>query len=349
MSKKSEIFSEHDRAGQISIVRRLPGLSTILLVGVIVLFSENALAADATEASDPFAATVPEPSILDSMDRSRDYLSEKVVNYSKRIDEFFGDERYFQEHNHSVIQLDMNETMEAGGSRAFLYEGKAKIDLPAASKRFQFVLESNPEQKTAGEAKKDLPVTTQKQATPQNYAASVRYEKAEESLWHFSSEAGLKFQFPLDPFVRVRGSYAIPLGEWRLKMAETLFWFNTIGSGETTQFDIERVLSDPVLFRATSTATCLVLPQTCDLRQDFSIFHTLNERTALVYQASVIGINKPQLEETAYVLLMRYRYRLHKEWVFFEAIPQLNFPRTDDFNLNAVLLLRLEILFGASQ
>jgi len=343
MRTECKNFLESYRSGHIPIFSRIPVLSTILLSGAIVCFPENSLAAD------PYAVTVPESSIFDSMDISRDYVSEKVVNYSKRIDEFFGNERYFQEHNNSVIQLDLNETLDEGGKAAFGFEGKAKLDLPAASKRFQIVLESNPEQKTAGEVKKDQPVVPTKEIAPASYAASLRYEKAEESLWHFSSEAGIKFQFPLDPFVRIRGSYAVPIGEWRLKMAETLFWFNTIGSGETTQFDMERVLSNPVLFRATSTATCLVLPQSCDLRQDFSIFHTLNERTALVYQASVIGTNKPQLEETAYVLLMRYRYRVHKEWIFLEVIPQLNFPKTDDFNLNALLLMRLEVLFGAKQ
>jgi hypothetical protein len=340
------IFSESCRSGQPSGSKRFPGLSAILLSGVIILVSESALAADA---ADPYAVTVPEPSFLDAIDSSRNFLSEKVVNYSKRIDRFFGDERYFQEQNNSVIQLGVNETVQEGGSRTFGFEGKAKIDLPAATKRFQFVLESNPEQNTAGEVKKDQPVDPKTVPVPQSYAASVRYVKAEESLWHFSSEAGIKFQFPLDPFVRARGSYAFPLGMWRLKMAETVFWFNTIGSGETTQFDFERVLSTPVLFRATSTATCLVLPQSCDLRQDFTIFHTLNEHTALFYQASVIGTNKPQLEETAYVLLMRYRYKLRPNWMYFEVTPQLNFPITDDFKLNALLLVRLEMLFGASQ
>lgn len=346
MRTEYKIFSENYLSGTVHVFNRFHVLSAILLTGGIFLFAENSLAADAV---DPYAVTVPEPSILDAVDSSRDYLSDKIINYSKRIDEFFGDERNFQENNNSVIQVDLTEKLEAAGNRTFGFEGQAKLDLPAASKRFQFVLESNPEQRTAGEVKKDQPEATKTVAAPSSYAASLRYVKAEESLWHFSSEAGIKLQFPLDPFVRARGSYTVPLGLWRLKMAETVFWFNTIGSGETTQFDFERVLSTPVLFRATSTATCLVLPQTCDLRQDFSIFHTLNERTAWVYQASVLGTNNPKLEETAYVLLMRYRYKLHKEWMFFEVTPQLNFPKTDDFKLNALLLFRLEMLFGAAQ
>lgn len=291
----------------------------------------------------------PQPNIIAVIDAQRDILSEKIVAFTKGVDEFFGDERYFQEYNKSVIQLNFNQTIAQGGSRPFSFEGQAKLDLPAAQRRFQFVLEVNPAKKTAGEVKKDQPATPQEAAVPEKYAASLRYEKSEESLWHFSSDAGIQFQFPLDPFVRTRGSYALQIEEWRLKLTESVFWFSTIGLGETSQFDMERVLSNPVLFRATSTATCFEAPQRCDLRQDLSFYHTLNERTAVVYQASVIGTNKPMMQETAYVLLMRYRYRLHKEWVFFEVSPQLNFPKTDDFRLNALLLLRLEILFGGTR
>ena len=337
-----------------------PRCTGFLLLGLVFLSPENVVAAEVSappvepqKVMEIMPERIPEveagSKIFAVIDGPRDYLSEKIVTYTKAVDEFFGDERYFQESNKSVIQLELNQTIAQGGNRNFLFEGKAKLDLPAAQRRFQIVLESNPEQKTTGDIKKDQPSAAKETAKPEQYAASVRYEQSEESRWHFSSDAGAKFQFPLDFFVRARGSYAIPFEIWRLKVTESVFWFGTIGLGQTTQLDLERKLSEPLLFRATSTATCLEAPQNCDLRQDFSIFHTLNERSAMFYQASVIGVSQPDLKETAYTLLMKYRYRLHKDWVFFEVSPQLNFPRTDDFRLNASLLLRLEILFGAKQ
>lgn len=370
------------RSGDITFsqcnISRCSGGWAALLVGFIVFSTANACAEEMVKAVEPVTesilkqaeelqpepgvqpsteqppaeqppATVPEPTLLETMDAPRDYLSEKIVTFTKQVDQFFGDERYYQEYNKSVIQLELHETFAQGGGHTFGFAGKAKLDLPAAEKRFHFVLESNPEKKTAGEVKKDQPATAKEPATPEQYAASLRYEKSDDSRWHFSSDAGIKFQLPLNPFLRTRGSYAIQFEEWRLKVAETIFWFSTIGLGETTQFDMERVLSAPVLFRATSTATCLSKPYNCDLRQDLSLFHTLDDRSAVIYQTSVIGVSKPVLQETAYVLLMRYRYRLHKEWVFFEISPQLNFPKTDDFRLNALLQLRLEMLFGGTK
>ncbi len=312
----------------------------------VVPIAEPATAEPTTESTDD---DLSEPGFFEKADGPRNYISEKIVSYSKSIDQFFGDERYFQEHNKSVVQVELGETFVQGGHHILGFKGKAKIDLPSAQRRFRFILESNPEQTTAGEVKKDQ-VNAPKQTVPVgNYAASLRYEKKEEDTWHFSSDLGANFQFPIDPFIRTRGSYSVPLGEWRMKLAETVFWFSTIGLGETTQLDFEHVLTAPDLLRTTGTATCLESPKKCDLRLDLTVFHTLSERAAVIYQASVVGVSEPELAETDYILMMRYRYKLHKDWVFLEISPQFNFPRTDKFKLNAQLLVRLEMLFGATE
>jgi hypothetical protein len=299
----------------------------------------------------PGSVTEPEspPGLFASMDAQRNFVSEKIVTYSKDIDEFFGDKRYFQEKNDSVILLGINQAFEQSGNNPFAAEVQAKLDFPSTQKRYSLVVESNPDQKTAGEAKANPATTAKTTATTQQYAASLRFEQHEESRWHFSSELGAQFNFPLDPFTRARGSYSIPIEDWRLKVAETVFWFSSSGLGETTQLDFERLLSPPVLFRSTSTSTCFEAPQNCDLSQSLSIYHTLSERAALVYQASVIGVSQPEFTENDYILLLRFRYKLHKEWVFFEITPQIHFPRTDNFRLNGLLLLRLEMLFGATK
>ena len=119
-----------------------------------------------------------------------------------------------------------------------------------------------------------------------------------------------------------------------MKAAETVFWFNTTGVGETTQLDFERPISEPFLFRATSSATWLNNRQSFDLRQDFGVYQTVDERTAMLYQASAIGVSdsSAQAYATDYVLLMLYRHRLHREWMYLEISPQLHFPQDEEFH-----------------
>jgi hypothetical protein len=214
------------------------------------------------------------------------------------------------------------------------------------------LLETNPEQNITGEPTPGQPVLSNQVATPGSYAAALRYEKdkEEEKPWHFSADAGLKFQgIHTNPFARTRGSYSVPLDQWRLKAAESVYWFNDIGAGETTQLDLEHFLSEPVLFRASSNATWLNNKQNFDLRQDLSIYHTVNDRSALLYQASAIAISNPQYQVTEYVVLLLYRYRLHRNWVFLELSPQLHFPKINNYQTSSALNMRLEVLFDESR
>lgn len=151
------------------------------------------------------------------------------------------------------------------------------------------------------------------------------------------------------PFARARASFTNPMGAWRLKAAQSAYWFYTIGAGETSQLDLERLISEPLLFRATSTATWLRDTLNFDLRQDLSFFHTLNDRTALLYQASALGVSNPQSRVTDYVALVSYRYRLHREWLFLSVTPQLHFPRERNYRANGALIMTLEVLFDESR
>jgi hypothetical protein len=329
------------------------------LLATILFFPSASFAAEqvveSTHSSDSNIQPFELPSLLvdpfSYVDEERDYLSSKFVSLTRNLDSFFADDRNYQESNNSLVQLDLVRVAGYGGDRKFVLSGRAKLDLPSTQKRFHLLLETNPDKNVTGEAVQNQTTPVNKVVAPESYSAAVRYEKSKELAqpWFVSSDLGVKFQgIHANPFARARGSYAVPINEWRLKAAETVFWFNTIGAGETTQLDVERILSEPMLFRATSNATWLNEKQNFDLRQDFSLYQNLNERSALLYQASVVGVSNPQWQLNEYVALMQYRYRLHKQWVFLEVSPQMHFPKADNFKSNLTLNVRLEMLLDRS-
>ena len=287
---------------------------------------------------------------IETIDAPRDYLSGKFVGLISNIDRFFGGDRNFQETNDSVFQLYLTKVSGYTGDRRYVLSGRAKVDLPTTEKRFHLLLETNPEKNVSGEPAQSQAELNDQVAAPESYAAALRFEKASAGLWHFSTDAGVKFKgITTNPFTRARGSYSIPIDQWRLKLTETAFWFNDIGAGESTLFEMERLLGEPLLFRSTTNATWLHEKQNFDLRQDFSIYHTLSDRAALLYQASAIGISNPQNHVTNYVALVSYRYRLHREWIYFELTPQIHFPRTENYRSKPMLVMRLEFLLDDSK
>lgn len=318
---------------------RHSSLSLSLLLGIALLFPLKSLGVEQA------AEQVQQPGFFDPIDAPRDYLSGKFVSFVTDTDRFFGDERNYQESNKSVFQLDLTRVIEHGGNRNFVLSGRAKLHLPTTEKRLHVALETNPDKNITGEPTQGQPVLLDQVVAPESYAVAARYEKAGESVWHFSTDAGVKFQSGVTPFARMRGSYSVPMGQWRLKAAESVFWFNTIGVGENTQLDVERILSEPGLFRASTNASWLRDKHNFDLRQDLSIYHALNERTALLYQMTAIAVSQPQFQATEYVVLLLYRYRLHRDWLFFELSPQLHYPRVKNFQSSPRLNMRLEMLF----
>jgi len=331
-------------------------LSSNLLLGIALFFPLKLLGEEqaAPQAEQPVPRTE-QSDRFDSMEAPRDYLSGKIVSLANYLDRFFGGNRHYQESNESVVQLDLTRVAGYGGDRKFNLAARANLRLPATEGRLHLLLETDPEQNTT-EPTQDQTILNNKTVTPGSQVASsgsvalaARYETPADNVWHFSTDGGLKFPIPVKPFVRSRGSFSAPMGAWRLKAAESVYWFNTLGVGETTQLDLERFISEPILFRATSVATWLNDKQNFDLRQDLSVYHTLNDRTAILYQASAIGISNPQYQLNEYVVLMLYRYRLHKDWMFLELSPQLHFPKIYNFKSSPALSMRLEVLFDESK
>ena len=288
--------------------------------------------------------------VIHEMDTQRDYVSGKFVDFVTGIDRFFGDDRHYQEANDSVLQIDVARVMGYGGSHQFAWSGRAKVHLPNAEQKLHLVLETDPDKDASVDPKQTQSPPLKQPASPTSYAAALRYEKAQVDRWHFSADGGLKFQgVHTAPFARARANFIVPGEVWRVNLAETPFWFNTIGLGETTQLDFERPVSEAVLFRATSIAAWLKDTHNFDLRQDLTLFHKLDERTALMYQASAIGVTRPQTQVTEYVVLALYRYRLHREWMFLDISPQLHFPKALSFRANSALSIQLEMLFDKSK
>lgn len=317
----------------------------------------------------PLIEEPPPSSFIDPiLDIPREYVSEKFVALASNVDAFFGSDRNYQESNKSVLQFDLTRVVQDAGSQKIVPAFRAKLHLPGLQHRLHswqqslhLLLETNPDKNLPGTG---VGATTSQNrtslfkevATPDSYGAALRLENTDGSPWHLSADAGLKLvgandvlklnHTGLDPFVRARGRFTKPMGAVQLTLAESVFWYNTIGVGENTQFDVDYNFSKPLLFRATSSATWLHDKQYFDLRQDFSFFHTLDERHFLLYQVGVSGASQPQTDVSEYLALLLYRQRLRRDWIFLELSPQLHYLKVNNYQPDAQFVIRLEILFS---
>ncbi|MEK7810751.1 MAG: hypothetical protein AAB278_02920, partial [Pseudomonadota bacterium] len=221
-------------------------------------------------------------------------MSAKVVEYMGSIDRFFGDDRNYQETNDSMLQLDLSRVVGYEDYHQLELSVRGRVSLPILERKLHLLVESDPDKNPAVDPSRNRAPVIKPATTPKSFAAALRYEKKQSERWHLSTDGGVKFQgVKLTPFTRARASVDIPMEIWRMKAAQSLFWFNTIGLGESTQLDLERQISEPILLRTTSTATWLRDTKNVDLRQDIAFFHKLDDRSVILYQASVTGVSRP--------------------------------------------------------
>lgn len=311
------------------------------LLTIILLFPWGVIAEPITG-----AATKPSGNALAVMDDTRNYVSQGFVDMVNGLDKFFGSERNFQESNDSVLQLDLTHVTGYGGTRQLQLVGRAKVHLPNTERRLHLLIESDPEKNLTTDVRPGQVTPTQNTQAPSSYAAAVRYEQPQDNRWKFSVDGGIKFQgLNSRLFARTRAGYTAQMERWQVKFIDTPFWFNNLGLGNSTQLDFDQALDEPRLLRVSSYATWLHDRQNFDLRQDISLFQTLNERTAVLYQASAIGASQPKFHSSDYVLLLQYRYRLHQNWMYFEISPQMHYPQSRRYQPSPMLSLRLEVLF----
>ena len=301
-----------------------------------------------TISESPPQSGIPQTLVMDSFDTMqapRDYISGKVTSFASYIDRFFGGDRHYQESNPSVFQMDLSRATGYGGGRRFELDARLNLRLPITEGKLRLLIETDPEKNAIDAPAKAAPVLPRKSVAPKGVGVAARFASTEEGTWHFHTDAGLKFPIPIKPFVRSAVNYTVPLKEWNLTAAESIYWFNGLGVGETSTLNLEHIMNVQVMFRSSSNATWLRDRKNLDMRQDWSLFHTLDDRTALLYQLSTFGISNPGYQVTDTVLLFDYRYRMHQEWLYFDFSPQLHFPKLRNYQATPSFSVRLEVMF----
>ena len=324
------------KTGQVPRALRLVR-STLLLAACSL---EAAFADDADTAADPGTP----PTRMETLEEVHKNVSQRVEALSLRLDRFFAGERIYQEATGTYARLGSFVRIGESGDSTVGADLRVKLDLPNTENRFQLLIEGEPEDEPVRfEEVRANPLRIAQDTT---YSTAVRRNIMDSETWDISTDAGVKLRSPLDPFVRLRVRRSFLAGDWILRATQSLFWFDSDGTGAGTRFEIERPLTEALFFRSTGEAIWYRRKDDFDARQSLQVFHVLSPRRGLIYEASVISSDQPQLHTSSYLLNLRYRQLVHRDWLFLELTPQVIFERERDFNPHHVLTVTFEITFG---
>ena len=282
---------------------------------------------------DPFISFLDTPQIA---------ISSSIKSFAITLDEFFTNEKTYYESSGSYLRLTFDTISKDGGRIDDTGEVNFKLRLPNTEKKLMFVLETEPDQ--FGDDIKQSVNTTPREDT--SFAAEIQTVIKEKEHWRLKPVFGIKTGAgKLDPFFRLSMDWNNNIGQWDLHWNETPRWIDSNGWGVDSLFEFSNKLTEKTLFRSSAVALWESANDYFNLSEVISLFHTLDDKTAVLYQAGVYGTSEPVISTESFLLSIRYRQNVYKDYLFVEVIPQIQYLKANNFSPEHSLLFKIEMLF----
>lgn len=328
----------------------------ILLICLALLMTTDALSVEPNEKEKNGSQqdVIPEESVdekqsqeedvLPIWDRTHHYISENVEKYVTNVDRFFADDAFYKYTTESYVQLYTDVLFEEYGETGYGVGLRGRLDMPGTKKRFKFIFDTDPVEKQdpMERSVEDSPAA----AVDESDIYGAIQRERELWGWAFRPSVGVKITLPLEPYVKAQFTKLFPLQRWVLRADQNFYWFDDSGFGSDSTVDFDRPVAQKHLFRASSFARWTEEYEYFQLSEVFTFFQTLSDKRMVSYQVGAYGQTSPTWFMTDYLLIVRYRQLIHKDWLFFEIRPQVQYSKINDWNDEVSLLLRLEVFFG---
>lgn len=290
------------------------------------------------------------------IDRGMDYLliqhrsiSTQVEVMARAIDRYFAGEGALAEDNETYMRVRLAETWIEGGRWEEDNDLKFRLDLPATKDRYRFVVAYRPDDEEETLADRTLPSSTARPTDGEQsfFAGAVRTVKDEARHWEGRAQLGIKARWPLDPFVRLNSRREVRISDhWALNVRNGGAWYTSSGFRTEHSLAFDRILTPAALFRTTTSAQWREEDDTLEFAQVFDLFHSIDQRRLLDYQIGVLGNSWSHSHVNIYYASVIYRQDLYRQWLYLNLVPQIAFPREENFNDIVSFTAGIEIFFN---
>lgn len=278
-------------------------------------------------------------------DHTQIYINSAFCEPALWFDNFFATQRVFEEVSAGTYVRWRNEFIH-DEEEGFKFDMglNASVELPYFSHRLRLTFES---EDTDTEELRD--VTPGASGSDSNGTISLRFDVKENDRSKFS------LSVTPSPRIRLRYRYTYPATDTLILRATQEIQRRKQVNSARLQFDLEKLLLQPLLFRSSTETKVSEEYDGVDWLQAFIFYHRLNHKTSMSYEFSANGITEPVSLTTNYRAGIRFRRNFHRPWLFYEFVPEYTWPISLNDNRSEVLVerrskwllfFRLEVHFG---
>lgn len=333
-----------------------PGFTRCLpmLLVAMQLVAVPALAGGAAADGDTPAATSPgyTTAIVTTMDEAHSRLERNILEQAIKFDNFFGDVRTVNLRPTGFeLRWKNSFRIENGGSLNYGASLRGNFVLSRISERLRLVIteEDEPGPFTQG-LPKDPGNPGFDRTTPAAHFTNTefRYELIQNPAMNLFLGAGVRITLPFEAFVRSRFQYTGHISDVSLvRVGETFFVKNTDLLGETTEISLERLFDSDTIIRWASSGTASEEIHGLEWGSELSLVKGFAPGSAVTLTGGVYGNTSSSSAVENSRLLVRYRSKFLRPWLFYELEPEISWPRDSRKNHPATVAFtfRIEIVF----
>lgn len=327
---------------------RLRGLMALAVACVPLAGSEVPPATDTPPDSEAEAAAPPTP-LLDRFEAS---IANTVNGSAKWVDGFFGDSRQSPDSPAAFGRLYfMPYFYEYNGLKTET-RFRAYYPLDNFNARFSAVIGRGDEDELIANDhgfESLLPRNNSEDA----WLAGFGYKPPWGQEGRFSLGAGVKFDWPVDPYVRASYRLIHNFNEANmLRFRQSVYWQNTENIGGITSIDLERRTTADNLLRWSNWFK--MSGKTEEVRYDsrLALYRNLKNDRGVVFALAIRGDSGAPVPVRDYGIYGVYRQRMWREWFYGQMLAGVAGYREDQWSerrLAMIFGIGFEIFFSANQ
>ena len=270
--------------------------------------------------------------VVVAMDKSHARFEQSILDRVIRFDNFFGSTRgedaRYPDH---LIRWVNSLRMEKGGHFKYRTSARASFVLPRISNRLHLAISGQTENEPFSAKFPEDPGNPGFDGTLEKIRlanSELRYSVIRRPSIDMFLGAGIRLKLPVEPFARSRVQYSHRLtGVTLVRFAETVFWKDSEGFGETSEIELSRQFGPKTLLRWANAGTVTEESAGLEWATELSLLRELSPWSAITFLGGLSGHTRPTLLVDIYRISTLYRRNFLRTWLFFELEPEVSFPR----------------------
>ncbi len=328
----------------VAAVLLFPAPAGAIELGPLLLAEAGSGAAGGSGAEDPEADLAEKSTRM--VDDTHGRISRTLLTSSEWLDSFFEDEEYEEEINRTRMKVKLKTFVDEDGPE-FDASVSFKLVLPEFEDRLSLEISGD------GEDDIDLDAGGQdveeriEQTEDRNVTTALRYLVTATDRLNISLSGGLRLR-DIEPVVFIGPRYreSFDLDPWLVRFTQRFRWFTDTGVESKTRFDFERPFLEKYYFRFTTEGNWYENEDGFFYRLNHTVSRPLGLDRAIELQWNNYFQTRPYNRLEVSAIRLRYRTRMWRDWIIFEAAPQVAFPKSEDYEPTPGLLIRFDLIFG---